>query len=92
MYYSKVPSQQMLCDVLENLLLESLRLVFCFKTLGPDITLKRTIYLNIVADKIHPPMLKVFPNISTLFQQYMAPCPSAQIVKDWFEKHDKERV
>ncbi|MCI4388573.1 hypothetical protein PGIGA_G00087550 [Pangasianodon gigas] len=68
--------------------------MFCWETLGPvihvDVTLTRTIYLNIAADQVHPFMATVFPNGSGLFQQDNAPCHSAKIVQAWFEEHDKE--
>ena len=68
--------------------------MFCWETLGPgthvDVTLTRTTYLNIVADQEQHFMATVFPDGSGLFQQDNAPCHTAKIVQEWFEKHDKE--
>ena len=52
--------------------------MFCWETLGPaihmDINLTRVIYLNIIAEQVHPFMAMVFPDGSGLFQQDNAPC------------------
>lgn len=42
--------------------------MFCWATLGPgnhlDVTLSHTIYLNVVADQVHPFMATLFPDAS----------------------------
>lgn len=57
------------------------RIMFCCVTLGPgihvDVTMTCTTYLSIIADQVHPFIATVFPNVSDLFQQDTAMCPSA---------------
>ena len=70
-----------------------LRAMFCWETLGPAIPVDGNLtcvtYLNIVADQVHPFMAMVFPDGRGLFQQDNAPCPTAHIVREWFEEHDE---
>ena len=47
-----------------------------------DVTWTCTIYLNIVADQVHPLMATI--------QQDNAPCYTANIVQEWFEAHNKK--
>ena len=65
--------------------------MFCWEALGlgihVDVNLTRATNLNIIADKVHPFMAMVFPNGSGLFQKDKASCHTAQIVREWFEKH-----
>ncbi len=63
-------------------------------TLGPlvpiDYCLNATVYLNIVADHVHPFMTTVYTSSDGYFQQDNAPCHKAQIISDWFLEHDNE--
>ena len=56
--------------------------MFCWETLGPaihvDVTLTRTTYLSIVADRVHTFMETVFPDYCDLFQQDNALCHKAK--------------
>ncbi len=52
--------------------------------------LNTIVYLSIVADHIHPFMTTVNPSFDGYFQQDNAPCHKAQIISDWFLKHDNE--
>ncbi len=60
--------------------------------LGPlvpiEYRLNATANLIIVADHIHPFMTTVYPFSDGYFQQDNAPCQKAQIISDWFLKHD----
>ncbi len=51
--------------------------------------LNATVYLNIVADHVHPFMSTVY-HLLMYFQQDNAPCHKAQIISDWFLEHDNE--
>ncbi len=68
--------------------------IFSWHTLGPllpfEHRLNATAYLSIVADHVHPFMTTVYPSFDGYFQQDNAPCHKAQIISDWFLKHDNE--
>ncbi len=68
--------------------------IFCWHTLGPFVPIEHrlnaTAYLSIVADYVHPFMTTVYPSSDGYFQQDNAPCHKAQIISDWFLKHDNE--
>ncbi len=67
---------------------------FSWHTLGPLVLIEHrlnaTDYLSIVADHVHPFMTAVYPSSNSYFQQNNAPCHKAQILSDWFIKHDNE--
>ncbi len=67
--------------------------IFSWHTLGPlvpfDHCLNATVYLSIVADHVHPFMSTVY-HLLMYFQQDNASCHKAQIISDWFLKHDNE--
>ncbi len=52
--------------------------------------LNATANLSMVADHVHPFMTTVYPSSDDYFQQDNAPCHKAQIISDWFLKHDNE--
>ncbi len=52
--------------------------------------LNATAYPSIVAYHVHPFMTTVHPSSDGYFQQDNAPCHKAQIISDWFLKHDNE--
>lgn len=66
--------------------------MFCWKTLDPGIyvvvILTHTNNLNIVADKVQPFMVTVFPGGSGLFQWDNAPFHSAKFAQEQFKKYD----
>ncbi len=68
--------------------------IFSWLTLGPLVPIEHrlnaTAYLIIVADHFHPFMTTVNLSSDGYFQQYNAPCHKAQIISDWFLKHDNE--
>ncbi len=68
--------------------------IFSWHTLGPLVPIEHhlntTAYPSIVADHVHPFMTTVYPSFDGYFQQDNAPCHKAQIISDWFLKHDKE--
>jgi len=70
------------------------RRIFSWHTLCPLVLIKHslnaTAYLSIVADHIHPFMTTVYSSSDEHFQQDNAPCQKAQIISDWFLKHDNE--
>ncbi|KAK3530022.1 hypothetical protein QTP86_009926 [Hemibagrus guttatus] len=68
--------------------------MFCWETLGPavhvDVTVTRSTYLSIVADRVHPFMETLFPDGCGLFQQDNAPCYKAEMVQEWFDDHNNQ--
>ncbi len=52
--------------------------MFSWETFGSgihvDVALTHTIYLKIIADRVHPIMAMTFPDGSDLFQQDNVPC------------------
>ncbi len=54
-----------------------------------DIHFTCALYLNIIANQVHHFMTIVFPGECGLFQQDNAPCHSAHIVQEEFEKKDE---
>ncbi len=66
--------------------------IFSWHTLGPLVPIEHrlnaTDYLSIVADDVHPFMTSVYPSSDSYFQQDNAPCHKAQIISDWFLKHE----
>ncbi len=68
--------------------------IFSWHTLGPLVPIEHclntTAYLSIVADHVHPFMTTVYSSSDDYFQQDNAPCHKAQIISDWFLKHDNE--
>ncbi|GBM81448.1 Transposable element Tc1 transposase [Araneus ventricosus] len=65
---------------------------FSWATLGPVVeeTRKAAIYMNIIADQLHPYMVFVFPTGNGIFQQDNAQCHKARIVLEWFEEYTDE--
>lgn len=82
MHYGEKISRWRLCDDLGNVRLGNL---------GPgihsDVTLWRTIYLNVTADQVHHFVATLSPNSSGFFQLDNAPWDTPNIVREWFEKH-----
>ncbi len=68
--------------------------IFSWHTLGPLVPIEHrlnaTAYLSIIADHVHPFMTTVYPSSDSYFLQDNAPCHKAQIISDWFLKHDNE--
>lgn len=65
--------------------------MLCWDTFGPavheNVTFTHITYLNIVADKLHPFMIPLFTDGSSLFQQEIVPCHTANMVQEWFEEY-----
>ncbi len=68
--------------------------IFSWDTLSPLVPIENrlnaTACLSIVADHVYPFMTTVYNSSYGYFQQDNAPCHKAQIISDWFLKHDNE--